>query len=101
MSGLRLTSEEVDDILLTWDSYPDPVLEMCRDWLDMQARFAALEAVVDAVREALGHWWFINPYQNLECLHCGETHHEEAGFPHAAGCAFVALRDALSAVEDE
>lgn len=55
-------------------------------------------AVVDAARAAAFHWCFINPYQDIECLHCGETHDSEHAFPHAAECPYVALRDALTAM---
>lgn len=48
---LRVTSEQVDDVLLWTGPYADPTIRnICRDWLDMQARLGSAEAVVGVIR---------------------------------------------------
>ncbi len=99
MSGLRLTSTDVDTMLLSWEEHPDPVLEMCRDWLDMQARLGALQAVV----EAAGPWPMLRyaGTGHFQCLHCWVSGMGEEGIDHADNCAGVALANALTAMEEE
>lgn len=106
-AGLRVTSDQVDDVLSNDLIYSPTIYAICRDWLDMQAERGRMLAVIEATRVAARDFPLIaygDDEVMMACAHCMERWVDVVygegliDVPHADDCPAVALIAALASL---